>query len=169
MILRPIRFLLLTSSLVLVAISGKAAATAYKMTSIDYPNAIGTNVLGGINDRGDIVGAYTDPNKKVHGFLFSNGTYTTIDVPGAAITQARGINSRGDIVGTYQIIRSCWGSKVARRWSALSRATTSTLRDPLDALLSVSVTCSQSPPRLSAFRALARSTRMRRMICAATP
>ena len=29
------------------------------------------------------------------------GTFTTIDVPGASLTQAFGINPRGDIVGSY--------------------------------------------------------------------
>ena len=33
-----------------------------------------------------------------HGFLLLQGTFTTIDVPGASSTQAFGINPRGDIV-----------------------------------------------------------------------
>jgi probable HAF family extracellular repeat protein len=112
MVLRSIRFLLFLGSLVLVTINAAAAPKTYKMTSIDYPDAIATNISGGINDRGDIVGAYTDSNKKVHGFLFSDGTYTAIDVPGATITQARGINSRGDIVGSYQVTPSKPGGDV---------------------------------------------------------
>jgi uncharacterized membrane protein len=40
-----------------------------------------------------------------HGFLLSNGKFTTIDAPGAQpgfeFTVASGINPRGDIVGTY--------------------------------------------------------------------
>ena len=38
----------------------------------------------------------------LHGFLLSNGTFTTIDVPGAIFgTVAFGINPPGDIVGAY--------------------------------------------------------------------
>jgi probable HAF family extracellular repeat protein len=103
---RPITVLLLTGGLLFVAISVAAAEKTYNMISIDYPNAIGTSIPGGINDRGEIVGAYTDSSRKVHGFLFSNGVYTMVDVPGAASTLARGINSRGDIVGSYQVTPS---------------------------------------------------------------
>ena|SRR2546428_4427638 len=55
------------------------------------------------SDRGDIVGSYTDSNKKTHGFLLGDGVFTTIDVTGAVSTMTRGINARGDIVGSYQI------------------------------------------------------------------
>ena len=99
---RSITALVITCSLVFVAMKAAAAEKTYNMISIDYPNAIATNIVGGINDRGEIVGAYADSSRKVHGFLLSNGVYTSIDVQGAAITMARGINSGGDIVGTYQ-------------------------------------------------------------------
>jgi hypothetical protein len=36
----------------------------------------------GINNSGDIVGSYTD-NSGIHGYLYSHGVYTTIDVPGS--------------------------------------------------------------------------------------
>jgi uncharacterized membrane protein len=103
---RPITVLVLTFSLVFLVMNALAAEKTYNMIRIDYPNAIATSILGGTNDRGDIVGAYTDASRKIHGFLLSDGVYTTLDVQGAAITQARGINSRGDIVGTYQVTPS---------------------------------------------------------------
>ena len=37
----------------------------------------------------------------VHGFLLSQGTFTTIDFPGSVFTELSGINSKGDIVGNY--------------------------------------------------------------------
>src|SRR3984957_6023073 len=37
----------------------------------------------GINDSGAIVGDYRDSSNNAHGFLYSNGTYTTINGPGA--------------------------------------------------------------------------------------
>jgi hypothetical protein len=59
----------------------------------------------GINDRGEIVGSYTDNRGMVHGFLLqSRGRFTrftNIDVPGALGTQAEKINNRGQIVGKY--------------------------------------------------------------------
>lgn len=63
---------------------------------------------GGINARGDIVGTFCDdapPCTNVlvhaHGFLLSGGALDTIDVPGAAGTNATAINARGDIVGAW--------------------------------------------------------------------
>jgi probable HAF family extracellular repeat protein len=56
-----------------------------------------------INARGDIVGFYVDTAGVQHGFLLSDGQYTTIDVPfaGARGTVANGINAEGEVVGTY--------------------------------------------------------------------
>jgi len=36
-----------------------------------------------------------------HGYLLKNGTFTTIDVPGATFTFAGGNNPEGNIVGEY--------------------------------------------------------------------
>ena len=79
-----------------------------EFTQIDFPGAAATLALG-INSRGDIVGHYcivTPPqclngNRNAHGFLLREGSFTTIDVPGALETQAYKINSRGQIVGSF--------------------------------------------------------------------
>ncbi len=56
----------------------------------------------GINNVDQVVGYYADLNNKSHGFLYSGGTYTTIDDPLATNgTFAYGINDFGQIVGTY--------------------------------------------------------------------
>jgi uncharacterized membrane protein len=55
----------------------------------------------GINRCGDIVGWFQDPAGIIHGFLLSEGSFTTIDVPGATHTVALEINARGQIVGMY--------------------------------------------------------------------
>ena len=98
----------LTFILVLITVNALGAEKKYNLTTIDYPNAISTNIAVGISDSGDIVGSYTDSNKKVHGFLLRNGVYTTIDVPGAAITMARGkdtsINTSSDSESRIEII-----------------------------------------------------------------
>jgi hypothetical protein len=44
------------------------------------------------------VGAYEDVGGR-HGFLLDHGIYTTVDVPGSTLTEARGINDSGQIVG----------------------------------------------------------------------
>jgi len=36
-----------------------------------------------------------------HGFLLDQGSYTTLDVPGAFWSSAEGINDAGQIVGVY--------------------------------------------------------------------
>lgn len=72
-------------------------------TSIDAPNAGGTfgTQANGINNRGDIVGVYTDAGDIYHGFILRDGQYQNIDFPGAAHSECHYINERGDITGTY--------------------------------------------------------------------
>ena len=43
----------------------------------------------------------TLPPGALHGFLWGDGEYETIDVPGAAATGVLGINNRGQMVGFY--------------------------------------------------------------------
>jgi hypothetical protein len=71
---------------------------------IDVPGAGLTNVFG-VNDRGDVVGAYTDAANTMHGFVLhsTGGGFETIDAPKASrFTVATGINTRNDIVGYYR-------------------------------------------------------------------
>ena len=83
----------------LVAQGGENKAFEYH--SFDVPDAVSTSPQG-INARGDIVGVYVRSGVS-HGFLWREGTVTTIDYPGAAYTDARGINAQGDIVGAYRM------------------------------------------------------------------
>jgi len=53
----------------------------------------------GINNKNEVAGYYADSDGVYHGFLKQYGTYTTIDVPGAADTFLDGINNRGVIEG----------------------------------------------------------------------
>ena len=66
---------------------------------------MGTGTLGtkalSINDQGQIVGLYQDASNVIHGFLYSGGTYTTLDPAGSAGTLANGINNAGQVVGFY--------------------------------------------------------------------
>jgi probable HAF family extracellular repeat protein len=75
---------------------------------IDFPGALATTA-NGINTSGAIVGSccvhtsysYCDQVVFDHGFVDSNGTFTTIDFPGASTTAINGINDAGDMVGAY--------------------------------------------------------------------
>ena len=75
-------------------------ASQFRYRTIDFPGAKATEAFG-INERGDIVGDYTDATGNVHGFLLRNGTFTSIDYPGAILTSTRGINDAGVIVGAF--------------------------------------------------------------------
>jgi probable HAF family extracellular repeat protein len=67
-------------------------------TTFDAPGP-NTNTWGfGINDAGEIVGEF-GPLRNRHGFLLSNGKYTTIQ--GDFESGAYGINASGQIVGRY--------------------------------------------------------------------
>jgi hypothetical protein len=46
------------------------------------------------------VGYYFDRTKD-HGFLYDQGSYTPLDVPGSGGSWAYGINATGQIVGVY--------------------------------------------------------------------
>jgi uncharacterized membrane protein len=74
------------------------AGTAF--TTVDFPGAIST-FLYGINNAGQMVGAYIDDSETTHGFLLNNGAFTTIDFPGSTLSVAAGINNHGDITGQY--------------------------------------------------------------------
>jgi uncharacterized membrane protein len=54
-----------------------------------------------VNPRGEIVGVYTDPAGRLHGFVRDDDDYLTLDVPGATATRAFGINAGGDVVGAF--------------------------------------------------------------------
>ena len=78
--------------------ASRAVAT---FTTIDVPGAANGTSAVGINDRGQIVGSYSDGAGNNHAFLMDHSTFTTIAFPGAVCTQAIGINARGQIVGGY--------------------------------------------------------------------
>src|SRR6516225_2327728 len=71
-------------------------------TTLDVPSTPIAALARGINDSGQIVGTYFNGNLVSHGFLLSNGTLTTLDVPVSINTIPDAINASGQIVGHYQ-------------------------------------------------------------------
>jgi uncharacterized membrane protein len=67
---------------------------------IDVPGSVANTTRAlRINNRGQVVGFYFFDTH--HGFLFDQGRFTTIDVPGAVATELTGINGAGHIVGFF--------------------------------------------------------------------
>src|SRR6266849_2832489 len=80
---------------------GARIMPVYTYTTLDDPLAtttLGTEAFG-INDSGQIVGAYLATDLHQHGFLYSGGTTTTL--VDTQRTVASGINAAGRIVGSY--------------------------------------------------------------------
>ena len=78
-------------------------------TKLDPPGAAENKALG-VNERGQVVGVYLDdgvvanadglyPPGTIHGYMWDNGRYTRLDVPGSGATSAVKIDRRGRIVG----------------------------------------------------------------------
>lgn len=64
------------------------------------PEAMASTSPFALNDLGQAVGIY-ETTMGEHGFLYSKGTYTSINAPGATFTEPTGINNLGEIVGFY--------------------------------------------------------------------
>src|SRR5580698_3377152 len=71
-------------------------------SAVNFPGS-SNQIADGINDLGQIVGFYFDSAGNQHGYEFSGGTFTTLDVPffGAIGTGATQINNSGEIVGVW--------------------------------------------------------------------
>jgi hypothetical protein len=76
----------------------------YSLSNLNYPDSLRTLALG-INNRGEVVGAYSLFSLTSASFLYQDGNYVPLGAPGDpnAYTQANAINNRGEIVGNVQI------------------------------------------------------------------
>jgi probable HAF family extracellular repeat protein len=74
-------------------------------TPIDFPFTTRVHIpvtfASDINDAGDIVGGYNDDTEfqTRHGFVFRNGKYETLDMPGSVFTDLFSVNNFGEILG----------------------------------------------------------------------
>jgi uncharacterized membrane protein len=71
-----------------------------KFTTLDFPNSIETTAHA-INDRGQVAGEYWNGGSDVKSFVYSNGAFETLNVPG--LNEAYVINDRGLVAGNYDI------------------------------------------------------------------
>jgi hypothetical protein len=85
-----------------VALATSSIAWAQTYTSVNYPGAVLTELIGGPNPQGTSVGGYTlTAGGALHGFTVRGGVFTPFDPPGSTFTTVNFINPRGDIVGAY--------------------------------------------------------------------
>jgi len=71
------------------------------LTTLDPPGSTSTQAFG-LNNRGQVVGAYLDAAGNTHGFVYRDGRFQSVDDPqGVNNTLINGINPRGQIVGFY--------------------------------------------------------------------
>src|ERR1051325_8274747 len=74
-------------------------------TPLVFPGSTTQTFAYDLNNLGQVVGYYTN-NSNPHGFVYSNGSYTSFDDPlginGGAGTWGQGINDSGQVVGYFQ-------------------------------------------------------------------
>jgi hypothetical protein len=98
--IKVIRFLAMCA--ISVAFATWSIASAQSYTTVDYPGAALTELIGGPNPQGTSVGGYTlTAGGALHGFTVRGGAFTPFDPPGSTFTTVNFINPRGDIVGAY--------------------------------------------------------------------
>ena len=97
----------LTSTTALSGLTTAATATTGakrysngKFVDLTYPGSVATFPWG-INDKGTVVGSYLNSKDTKHGFIYSNGTWATLDDPTAKTGGLLGISNTGAIVGGF--------------------------------------------------------------------
>jgi uncharacterized membrane protein len=85
-----------------VQVSGEKTVTEiYK--PVNFPHIPGQDQSAtAINDVGQIVGDYVDSSGMFHGYEFSDGKFTTLNVPDSIYTFPGGINNSGEVVGQWR-------------------------------------------------------------------
>jgi probable HAF family extracellular repeat protein len=83
------------------AISPKAKAHVFKFTTIDFPGASFTQVMG--NAANLAVGNFSfTPSSGLTPFTFKGGAYKILTVPGSVSARIFSVNSKGQIVGEFE-------------------------------------------------------------------
>lgn len=98
--MRVISPLLSLAAIIGVSFSAFAQDPHAIFFSFDIPGATDTEATA-MTPSGDIVGRYFNPDGSHHGFLLHRGRFSSIDVPGAVLTDVQYINESGVILGYY--------------------------------------------------------------------
>ncbi len=79
------------------------AGASFAFDVVDFPGVSAHQNVHAINDKGRMVGLYTDASSNTNGYLLQGSTFKTIVYPAAGVnvTTAWGINKSGVIVGFY--------------------------------------------------------------------
>jgi probable HAF family extracellular repeat protein len=76
---------------------------------INFPLATSTTAYG-INDTGEIAGFYSDAAGDSHGFIYTGGAFSTVDVAGARSTLLTRIKNGGLVTGVcYDALNEGYG------------------------------------------------------------
>ena len=70
-------------------------------TSENFPTGVGGTQVTGINNSGNTSGFYIDSGGVNHGFLDTNGVFSTVDFPGTTFDQVLGLNNTGQAAGFF--------------------------------------------------------------------
>src|SRR3569833_638256 len=97
---RDKRPILPASALVRRGPAANHAADAKSVTTINIPGAELSYAFG-VNNKGEVVGYWYDDQFNTHGYLYSGGKITNIDLPHTFGIATTGINDQGIIVGTF--------------------------------------------------------------------
>jgi len=127
------RIILSMAAVVLAGLAMAAprpAVAQYAFTTIDFPGAASTDLLGFTTRT--MVGDFTDAEGNTHGWLLSahHGTFRQFDVPGAWFTSLSAINHSGHFGGVYRDDPA--HPRVGGHGHASLRAATDTFLQPSD-------------------------------------
>ena len=87
-----------------IALCNAAQAGSYKFKILKIPGEYAVYATGVTNQ--DVVVGYSDDNLSGHGFVWEDGKYTTVDVPGNADNGLDAVNARGVAAGAYRDVES---------------------------------------------------------------
>jgi hypothetical protein len=84
----------------LCAFAAQLGAVTYTVQTLTYPGATQLYAQA-VNTAGEVAGFYTDDTGTSHGFTWTAGTFTIINIPGSSGTWVTGINDSGVICGYF--------------------------------------------------------------------
>lgn len=91
----------LSAALVTLAFAPAASAAGYQFTTFDHPSATSLTYILGVDNLGDIAGAYDAPDGTFRGYIRVNGMIQALTFPGSIQTICSNIEDNGRVTGTY--------------------------------------------------------------------